>query len=59
MQYMITLALAGLYLFVAPVVVGAMQTNTTKQNETTAYKTTAAGTWPFQIAPAKGVYFDI
>lgn len=59
MRVMITAALAGLFLFVAPVMATVDMHGGTKRNETIIYKTTADGTWPFKIDAAPVIYFDI
>ena len=61
MRVFTTAALAGVYLFVAPVVapIGAEVPSVAKPNETVMFKTTAEGTWPFKVNSAPVVYFNI
>ena len=59
MRLMMTAALAGLYLFAAPVLATVGTQQLTKLNETIVYKTTAEGTWPFKVSAAADAYLDI
>ena len=61
MRVFTTAALAGAYLFIAPVftTIGAEMPSVAKPNETVVFKTTADGTWPFKGNSEPIVYFNI